>query len=223
MYILHSHHISKHAHALVRKHRFTYIHVYVHLEFSLLSSICIHPRTNSICTHTHLNTLLIRTSNFHNDWFFLAKKENIVVPNAIEKHRTGAFRSQDHMLSFFQAKKNNHYENESTSQSHTIIKHLHAPTHKCNTHTYTSHTLLTCTRTYEPQSYPIVKHLHTPTHKRNAHTYTLTYTSLRYFTCICKHASQSHPIVKHLHAPTHKRDSNLTTWTVITFKSTIFD
>ncbi len=33
--------------------------------------------------------------------FVLAKKENIVVPNAVEKSRTGAFRSQDHTLSFF--------------------------------------------------------------------------------------------------------------------------
>ncbi len=38
--------------------------------------------------------------------FFLAKKENIGVPNAVEKYRTGAFRSQDQTLSFFfQAKK----------------------------------------------------------------------------------------------------------------------
>ena len=33
--------------------------------------------------------------------FFLAKKENIVVPNAVEKSQTGAFRSQDQTLSFF--------------------------------------------------------------------------------------------------------------------------
>jgi hypothetical protein len=33
--------------------------------------------------------------------FFLAKKENLVVPNAVEKSRTGAFRSQDQTLSFF--------------------------------------------------------------------------------------------------------------------------
>jgi hypothetical protein len=32
---------------------------------------------------------------------FLAKKENIVVPNAVEKSRTGALRSQDQTLSFF--------------------------------------------------------------------------------------------------------------------------
>jgi hypothetical protein len=33
--------------------------------------------------------------------FFLAKKENIVVPNAVEKSQTGAFQSQDQTLSFF--------------------------------------------------------------------------------------------------------------------------
>jgi hypothetical protein len=46
---------------------------------------------------------------------FLTKKENIVVLNAVEKSRTGAFRSQDQTLSFvFGHTKNNHYENEST-------------------------------------------------------------------------------------------------------------
>ncbi len=49
--------------------------------------------------------------------FFLAKNENIGVPSAVEKSRTSAFQSQDQMLSFFSGlKKNNHYENESTSQ-----------------------------------------------------------------------------------------------------------
>ncbi len=33
--------------------------------------------------------------------FFLAKKENIVVPNAVDKSRTGAFQSRDQTLSFF--------------------------------------------------------------------------------------------------------------------------
>jgi hypothetical protein len=33
--------------------------------------------------------------------FFLAKKENIVVPNAVEKSRTGAFRAKDQTLRFF--------------------------------------------------------------------------------------------------------------------------
>jgi hypothetical protein len=33
--------------------------------------------------------------------FFLAKKENMVAPNAVEKSRTGAFRSRDQTLSFF--------------------------------------------------------------------------------------------------------------------------
>ncbi len=48
--------------------------------------------------------------------FFLAKKENVVVPNAVEKSRPGAFRSQDQTLSFFfRLKENNHYENESNS------------------------------------------------------------------------------------------------------------
>jgi hypothetical protein len=47
--------------------------------------------------------------------FFLAKKENILVPNAVEKHRTGAFRTRDQTLSFFfrLKKKDSHYENES--------------------------------------------------------------------------------------------------------------
>jgi hypothetical protein len=53
-------------------------------------------------------------SHFHNDWFFFSKTENIVVPDAVEQSRTGAFRSQDQTLSFFfRLKKNNHYENES--------------------------------------------------------------------------------------------------------------
>ena len=47
--------------------------------------------------------------------FCSAKKENILVPNAVEKHRTGAFRTRDQTLSFFfqPKKKDNHYENES--------------------------------------------------------------------------------------------------------------
>jgi hypothetical protein len=33
--------------------------------------------------------------------FFLSKKENMLVPNAVEKHRMGAFRTRDQTLSFF--------------------------------------------------------------------------------------------------------------------------
>ncbi len=52
--------------------------------------------------------------------FFLAKKENILAPraNAVEKHRTGAFRTRDQTLSFFSGLKKNKLvfnENESTN------------------------------------------------------------------------------------------------------------
>jgi hypothetical protein len=49
--------------------------------------------------------------------FFLAKKENILVPNAVEKHRTGAFRTREQTMGFFFSlkKRDNHYENESIS------------------------------------------------------------------------------------------------------------
>ncbi len=54
------------------------------------------PQYKVLCEWKHCDY-----SHFHNNRFlFLAKKENIV-PNAVEKSRTGAFRSQDQTLSFF--------------------------------------------------------------------------------------------------------------------------
>ncbi len=47
--------------------------------------------------------------------FFLAKKVNLFVTNAVQKPRTCAFLSRDQTLNFFSAKKNySHYEIESS-------------------------------------------------------------------------------------------------------------
>jgi hypothetical protein len=61
--------------------------MYIHSEFTV---------SNPAGGYTAIGTLI-----FIMIGFFLAKKENTVVPNAVETSRTGAFWSQDQMLSFF--------------------------------------------------------------------------------------------------------------------------
>ncbi len=70
---------------------------------SILHSSSLHARWDQ---SKQPNLIYFLYSHFHNDWFFLAKKENIMVPNAVEKSRTSAFWSQDQMLIFcFRLKK----------------------------------------------------------------------------------------------------------------------
>jgi hypothetical protein len=71
--------------------------------------VCMHAIIHIQWPHCGITLIFIMIG------FCLAKKENIVVPNAVEKSRTGAFRSHDQTLSFFfRLKKNNHHKNESS-------------------------------------------------------------------------------------------------------------
>ncbi len=119
-------------------------HVYVH------PGICKQPRIHEFghvhmlkcmykyahtmtCANTHTSTLI-----FIMIAFFLAKKENIVVPNAVEKSRTGAFRSQDQMLSFFLRlkKKQSLWKWEYTCTNHCMSTHRYTCIKNSCTHTH---------------------------------------------------------------------------------------
>ncbi len=65
-----------------------YINIYIQFWYICIYNFCV---LSVECVFTALLMII----------FFLAKKENLVVPNAVEKSRTGAFRSHDQTLSFF--------------------------------------------------------------------------------------------------------------------------
>ena len=74
-----------------------------------------HVSCKYVQTYIHFN----RYSDFHNDWFFLAQKKTILIPNAENKDQSGALWLRNLNLTFFiEKQKDSHYGNQSILSRH---------------------------------------------------------------------------------------------------------
>jgi hypothetical protein len=85
---------STHAHTNIHTHilSYTHIHTCTHIQTNIHTCIHVYIQQSRVCQTTTLIFIMID--------FFLAKQENIVVLNAVEKSQTGAFRSIKRLFFF---------------------------------------------------------------------------------------------------------------------------